>query len=90
MLLLRTIGRLLNVFYSIFRLQNLMVYMLLEDLLYLLYPCMALLMQIGLAVLMIGNLLVVIWYISGILPSLGNLENNVLLLDPPQKLNIRS
>jgi hypothetical protein len=50
---------------------------------------MALLMQIGLAVLMIGNLLVVIWYISGILLSLGNLENNILLLDPPQKPNIR-
>jgi hypothetical protein len=63
-----------------------MVYMLLEDLL---YPSMALLMQIGLVVLMIGNLLVVIWYISGILLSLGNLENNVLLLDPPQKPNIR-
>jgi hypothetical protein len=86
MLPLRTTGRLLNVFYGIFRLQHLMVYMLLEDLL---YPSMALLMQIGLAVLMIKNLLVVIWYISGILLSLGNLENNVLLLDPPQKPNIR-
>jgi hypothetical protein len=86
MLPLRTTGRLLNVFYGIFRLQHLMVYMLLEDLL---YPSMALLMQIGLTVLMIGNLLVVIWYISRILVSLGNLENNVLLLDPPQKPNIR-
>jgi hypothetical protein len=86
MLPLRTTGRLLNIFYDIFRLQHLMVYMLLEDLL---YPSMALLMQIGLTVLMIGNLLVVIWYISGILLSLGNLENNILLLDPPQKPNIR-
>jgi hypothetical protein len=86
MLPLRTTGRLLNIFYGIFRLQHLMDYMLLEDLL---YPSMALLMQIGLTVLMIGNLLVVIWYISRILVSLGNLENNVLLLDPPQKPNIR-
>jgi hypothetical protein len=63
-----------------------MVYMLLEDLP---YPFMALLMQIGLAVLMIGNLLVVIWYFSRILLSLENLENNIILLDPPQKSNTR-
>jgi hypothetical protein len=63
-----------------------MVYMLLEGL-----PCpfMALLMQIGLVVLRIRNLLVVIWYIAVILMSLKNLESNVLLLDPPQKPNTR-
>ena len=77
---LRTTRWLLNIFYGIFRLWHLMVYMLLEGL-----PCpfMALLMQIGLVVLRIRNLLVVIWYIAVILMSLKNLESNVLLLDPP-------
>jgi hypothetical protein len=86
MLPLRTIGRLLNIFYGIFRLWHLMVYMLLEGLP---YPSMALLMYIGLVVLTIRNILVVIWYISRILLSLGNLESNVLLLDPPHKPNTR-